>query len=58
MTCAQQENSPDHDSDMDYEVVPAGPDEDVEMWDEADENIDELKQAHVKSESGVLSCLS
>ncbi|KZS95887.1 FtsJ-domain-containing protein [Sistotremastrum niveocremeum HHB9708] len=43
-----EDTAADDDSDIDYEVVPADADEDVEMWDEADENVDDLKRAHIK----------
>ena len=36
----------------DFEVVPQEPDDaDEEMWDVEDENQDEIKQAHIKSET-------
>lgn len=46
-------------SEDDFEVVPQEPDgADAEMWDVEDENLDEIKRAHVKSKSFMRKCRS
>ena len=41
----------------DFEVVPQEPDDaDEEMWDVENENQDEIKQAHIRSESHGFCC--